>query len=197
MRRMANKKTRAVNREEFEKIISIIKAGFIMTSGERFRPNERIAVALTLQANLGLRIGDIVHLRLSDIILENGRYHLQITEQKTSKERNFTVPTEIFIYLQNYALNSGIKPTQRLFDISVREVQHHLQMACKYLEIQGVGTHSFRKFFAQTVYEQNNFDIALIRELLQHSSVAVTQRYLGVSSQKVEQALQKHIVIPA
>lgn len=194
---MANKKTRAVNREEFEKIISIIKAGFIMTSGERFRPNERIAVALTLQANLGLRIGDIVHLRLSDIILENGRYHLQITEQKTSKERNFTVPTEIFIYLQNYALNSGIKPTQRLFDISVREVQHHLQMACKYLEIQGVGTHSFRKFFAQTVYEQNNFDIALIRELLQHSSVAVTQRYIGVSSQKVEQALQKHIVLPA
>ena len=194
---MANKKTRAVNREEFEKIISIIKAGFIMPSGERFRPNERIAVALTLQANLGLRIGDIVHLRLSDIVLENGRYHLQITEQKTSKERNFTVPTEVFIYLQNYALNSSIKPNQRLFDISVRGVQHHLQMACKYLEIQGVGTHSFRKFFAQTVYEQNNFDIALIRELLQHSSVAVTQRYIGVSSQKVEQALQKHIVIPA
>lgn len=194
---MANKKTRAVSKQELEQIITTIRTGFVLPTGERFRPNERVAVALTLQANLGLRIGDIVHLRLSDIVLENGRYHLQITEQKTSKERNFTVPTEIFIYLQNYALNSGIKPTQRLFDISVRGVQHHLQMACKYLEIQGVGTHSFRKFFAQTVYEQNNFDIALIRELLQHSSVAVTQRYLGVSSQKVEQALQKHIVIPA
>lgn len=194
---MANKKTRAVSKQELEQIITTIRTGFVLPTGERFRPNERIAVALTLQANLGLRIGDIVKLRLSDIVLENGRYHLQIVEQKTGKARNFTVPQEVYIFIQSYAIRRGIKPTQRLFDISVRGVQHHLQMACKYLEIQGVGTHSFRKFFAQTVYEQNNFDIALIRELLQHSSVAVTQRYLGVSSQKVEQALQKHIVIPA
>lgn len=194
---MANKKTRAVSKEEFELIISTIRQGFTLPSGERLRPNIRIATALTLQANLGLRIGDIVHLRLSDIVLERGRYHLQMVEQKTKKSRNFTVPAEVYIYIQNYALNRGIKPNQKLFDLSVRAVQNHLQMVCDYLGIEGVGTHSFRKFFAQTVYEENNYDIALIQELLQHSSVATTQRYLGVSSQKVEQALLKHIVIPA
>ena len=79
---MANKKTRAVDKEEFEKIISTIRTGFTLPNGDRVRPNERVATALTLQANLGLRIGDIVHLRLADIILEGGRYHLDIVEQK-------------------------------------------------------------------------------------------------------------------
>ena len=195
---MANKKTRAVSREEFEQIIAIIKTGFTLPSGEHYRPNERIATALILQANLGLRIGDIVHLRLSDIVHENNRYRLNfIKEQKTGKVRSFTVPTEVYIFIQTYALNRGIKPTQRLFNLTVRAVQIHLQMACKYLGLEGISTHSMRKFYAQSIFENNGFDIELVRELLQHSSVSVTQRYLGVSSQKVEQALQKHIVIPA
>ena len=104
---MANKKTRAINKEEFEKIISTIRTGFVLPDGDRVRPNERVAVALTLQANLGLRIGDIVHLRLADIIFEGGRYHLDIVEQKTGKSRTFTVPAEVYIYLQNYAINKG------------------------------------------------------------------------------------------
>lgn len=194
---MANKKTRAVSKQELEQIITTIRTGFVLSTGERFRPNERIAVALTLQANLGLRIGDIVKLRLSDIVLENGRYHLQIIEQKTGKARNFTVPQEVYIFIQSYALKRGIKPTQRLFDLTVRAVQNHLQKVCKFIELERISTHSFRKFFAQEIFESNSYDLTIVKELLQHSSLAVTQRYLGVSSQKVEQALQKHIVIPA
>ena len=152
---------------------------------------------MTLQANLGLRVGDVVKLRLSDIVLENGRYHLDITEQKTQKTRNFTVPAEVYIYIQNYAIKRGLKPKQRLFDISVRTVQNHLQLTCDYLGFgHSLGTHAFRKFFAQSIYENNNFDIVLVKELLQHSSVAITQRYVGVGSQRVEQALQNHVVLP-
>ena len=91
----------------------------------------------------------------------------------------------------------GLKPKQRLFDISVRTVQNHLQLTCDYLGFgHSLGTHAFRKFFAQSIYENNNFDIVLVKELLQHSSVAITQRYVGVGSQRVEQALQNHVVLP-
>lgn len=193
---MANKKTRAVSKEEFEKIISTIREGFTLSTGEHYKSNERISVILTTMANLGLRIIDTIHMKLADIVLENGRYHLDIVEQKTGKRRTFTVPAEVYIYLQNYAIARGIKPQQRLFDLTARAVQNHLQKACLYLNIDGVGTHSFRKFFAQQIYENNNYDVVLVKELLQHSSVAITQRYLGISSQKVEQALQKHIFIP-
>ena len=188
---MANFKTRAVSKEEFELIIKTISTGFVLPDGRRVKPNERVATILTLQANLGLRVGDVVKLRLSDIVLENGRYHLDITEQKTQKTRNFTVPAEVYIYIQNYAIKRGLKPKQRLFDISVRTVQNHLQLTCDYLGFgHSLGTHAFRKFFAQSIYENNNFDIVLVKELLQHSSVAITQRYVGVGSQRVEQALQ-------
>ena len=193
---MANFRTRAVSRDEFKEIIETIKTGFTFPDGRRVKPNERVATALTLQANLGLRIGDIVKLRLADIVLENGRYHLAITEEKTNKTRNFTVPAEVYIYIQNYALERSLKPKQLLFDLSVRTVQNHLQLTCEYLGIYGLGTHSFRKFFAQTIYENNNYDIVLIKELLQHSSVAITQRYVGVGSQRIEKALQNHIVLP-
>ena len=97
---MANKKTLALNREEFEEIIYTIKTGFTTASGEKVRPNQRIATALTLQANLGLRIGDVLNLRLSDIVFESDRYRLNIVEEKTKKSRNFTVPTDIYIFLQ-------------------------------------------------------------------------------------------------
>ena len=194
---MANFKTRAVSKEEFELIIKTISTGFVLSDGRRVKPNERVATILTLQANLGLRVGDVVKLRLSDIVLENGRYHLDITEQKIQKTRNFTVPAEVYIYIQNYAIKRGLKPKQRLFDISVRTVQNHLQLTCDYLGFgHSLGTHAFRKFFAQSIYENNNFDIVLVKELLQHSSVAITQRYVGVGSQRVEQALQNHVVLP-
>ena len=39
----------------------------------------------------------------------------------------------------------------------------------------------------------NNYDVALVKELLQHSSIATTQRYLTMSSAKVEEALNKHV----
>ena len=193
---MANKRIRAINREEFEKIIETIRTGFILPNGECVRPNVRIAAALILEANLGLRIGDIVRLRLADILFESGRYHLNIIEQKTEKLRTFTVPADIFIYLQRYAIQNGLKDTQRLFPITVRAVQMHLQKVCQYLNLTGVGTHSFRKFFAVSIYTENDFNVELVRTLLQHSSVAVTQHYLSVEPKLVEQALQKHIVLP-
>lgn len=51
-----------------------------------FKPNERIATCLVLEANLGLRISDILNLKMSDIIKDGDRYRLDITEKKTSKK---------------------------------------------------------------------------------------------------------------
>ena len=53
-----NKKTKALTTEQYKAIVTTMKAGFCGC-----RPNERIATALTLEGNLGLRISDIVKLR--------------------------------------------------------------------------------------------------------------------------------------
>ncbi len=65
---MANKTTVAITQEQYKELIETMKTG-----GVGFRPNNTIATALVLEANLGLRIEDILNLKLEDIIL-NGTY---------------------------------------------------------------------------------------------------------------------------
>ena len=188
-----NKKTVALTEEQYKTIISTIRAGVIMEDGSVINPNERIATALTLEANLGLRISDILQLRLSAIIRDGDRYRLNIVEQKTKKKREFTVPTDIYVYIQKYALDNNISPTAKLFDISERAVNKHLKAICDYLGYEGIGSHSFRKYFATSIYTNNNYDINLVRVLLQHSSTTTTQRYIGLQEKHIEEALQNHI----
>ena len=86
-----NKKTRAVDEETYKRIISVIRQGFLY-EGTHFKPNERIATVLVLEYNLGLRVGDILQLRMSSFVRDGNRYHLDIYEQKTGKYRNFYNP---------------------------------------------------------------------------------------------------------
>lgn len=86
-----NKKTVALDEEQYKKIIETINSGFVCKDGHKVKPNNRIATALVLEANLGLRISDILQLRLSLIIKDGSRYRLNIIEKKSKLERNFTV----------------------------------------------------------------------------------------------------------
>lgn len=190
---MMNKKTVALTEEQYKNIIETIRNGFTCVDTHVVKSNNRIAVVLVLEANLGLRISDILKLRLSAIIQDGNRYRLDIIEKKTKKKREFTVPIEIYSYIQNYALENSINPAAKLFPISERTVQNHLKLVCGYLGYENVSTHSFRKYFSSTIYENNNYNIELVRVLLQHSSVVTTQRYIGIGNKQIESALQNHI----
>ena len=188
-----NKKTIALTEEQYKNIISTIRQGFVCADGHVVKGNNRIATALSLEANLGLRISDVLQLRLSAIIRDGDRYRLDIVEQKTKKKREFTVPTDIYIYIQNYALENNINPAAKLFDMGERAITKHLKLVCDYLGYKGIGSHSFRKYFATSIYVNNNYDINLVRVLLQHSSTVTTQRYIGIQNKNIEDALQNHI----
>ena len=182
-----NKKTTALTTDQYKEIITTMKEGFCGC-----RPNERIATALVLEGNLGLRISDILRLRPCDIVLDGDRYRLEIIEQKTGKSRIFTVPLVIQQYIENYCLRNGIQRTERMFPITERAVQKQLAIVCDYLGYEGISTHSFRKWYATEIYKANDFDIALVQRLLQHSSAAVTQRYIGIEPQRIEKAIEGH-----
>ena len=182
-----NKKTTALTTEQYKAIITTMKEG-----SSFFRPNERVAAALVLEGNLGLRISDILRLRLCDIVSDGGRYRLAITEQKTGKQRVFTVPLVIYQYMENYCLRHGIGRGDLIFPITTREVQKVLARVCDYLGYEGISTHSFRKWYATEIYKHNDYDIALVQRLLQHSSAAVTQRYIGIEPQRIEKAIEGH-----
>ena len=187
---MANKTTVALTQEQLKEIIETMRSG-----GAGFRPNDRIAACLILEANLGLRIEDILQLRLSDFLKDGTNYRINIVEQKTQKKRTFIVPLEIYQSVYIYCMDRYIPMDKQIFPITVRTVQKYLKKVADYLGYENIGTHSFRKFFASELYEDNNHDIELVRELLQHSSVVTTQRYIKRSPKAVEEALRKHIFI--
>ena len=182
-----NKKTKALTTEQYKEIIQTMKEGFCGC-----RPNERIATALVLEGNLGLRISDIVKLRLCDIVLDGDRYRLEIVEQKTGKSRVFTVPLVIQQYIENYCLRNGIRRDERIFPLTERAIQKQLKIVCDYLGFEGISTHSFRKWYATEIYKNSGYDIALVQRLLQHSSAATTQRYIGMEPQRIEKAILNH-----
>ena len=190
-----NKRTRTLSIEEYKMIIKTIRIGFNY-NGVKFKPNMRVATILVMQANLGMRIGDILKLRPKDIIKEGKRYRLDIREEKTGKSRTFTIPKEIYNELVSYYKTYNIKQNERIFIISERAIQKHLKNVCDYLELDGISTHSFRKFFATSIYINNNYDIVLVQKLLQHSSVHTTQKYIGLGDVKLESALNNHIFLP-
>lgn len=187
---MANKTTVALTLEQFREIIDTMRSG-----GAGFRPNNRIAACLVLEANLGLRIEDILQLRLSDFLKDGSNYRINIIEQKTQKKRTFIVPLAVYQFIFMYCSENNIGKIDVIFSITTRAVQKHLKKITDYLGYENIGTHSFRKFFATDLYESNGRDIELVRELLQHSSTVTTQRYIKRSSQQVEDAIQKHVFI--
>lgn len=180
----------ALTTHQYQQIIRTIKTG-----KGTLRANPRIATALTIEANLGMRIGDVLKLKLSDIVRDGGRYRLNITEEKTGKKRTFTVPEEVYNFLKSYASEQSIPDGGQLFPISVRAVQKHLKAVCDELGFDNISTHSFRKWYATDIYESNNHDIVLVQQLLQHSSPTVTRRYIGISDERVEQAIANHVMI--
>ena len=182
-----NKKTKALTNEQYREIIQTMKEGFCGC-----RPNERVATALVLEGNLGLRVSDIVKLKPSSIVRDGDRFRLEITEQKTGKRRVFSVPLVIQQYIENYCLRNGIKQNDLIFPITERAIQKQLAIVCDYLGFDGISTHSFRKWYATEIYKNNGYDIALVQRLLQHSSAAVTQRYIGIEPQRIEKAIEGH-----
>lgn len=190
---MANFTTLCLTDEQMKQFHELFISGYINRTGKKVRPNPRVAFALALEANLGLRISDVVQLRLDDIIKERDRYRLNITEQKTGKCRHFTINNDVYAYIQGYALEHGIRPNHKLVDVTTRTIQRNVKMAREHLGINGISTHSWRKVFATEIYEKSGKDLNMTRLLMNHSSGATTLRYLGVQEAAVEEVLRNHV----
>lgn len=190
---MPNKTTIALTEKQYYEFIETM-----MTGASFFRPNERICTAMVLEANLGMRIQDILSLTPANFIRDGERYRLKlVTEGKTHKKRPFTVPDEVYAFIMEYCRRYNIGKTDRIFPIGVRTVQKYLAKVADYLGYEDISTHSFRKYYGTEIYRNNGNDIVLVQKLYQHSSPGITMRYIGVYSPQMESALRNHVKLPA
>ncbi len=188
--------SRPITVTECEQILTLILNGFKYQdengSKRYFKSNPQVALALALEASLGIRIGDVL-----DLEVRNFRGNKLITkEKKTKKVQYRDINMEVSERVKDYALESGIKPGDKLFNIKVRSVQKQLKRVTDYLNLDFVSTHSFRKLFANEAYCDSGYNLEIVKRLLNHSSISTTERYIKTLQEHVNATSRKMCFIP-
>ena len=85
-----------ITREQYTEIIETMRVG----ASKQFRANHRIAEILIAEANLGIRIEDILALKPSSFIAAGNVHKINIIEKKTQKKRYKTVSETKYNHLK-------------------------------------------------------------------------------------------------
>lgn len=138
-----------------------------------------------------MRVGDVLSLKRNNF---SGNF-LFLKEQKTGKIQNRKINIEIINKIKEYCDMRNLNEDEKLFTLKVRWVQRYIQKISIILKVKGISTHSFRKTYARLQYMNNRCNVELVRKLLNHSSIAVTQRYLGITDEEVNRASENFKII--
>lgn len=176
---------RACDNTEYKDMINLLRNGYTGKDGIVHRPNNQIADVLVLEANLGCRLGDILQLKHSDFVCDNGIWKIIISEEKTDKKRTFIVPAPVkeFIDTIHYGKDD------RLFKVGKQAVWKVLREITAQLDLENVSTHSLRKKCASDLYTATNHDIEAVCAFLNHSDVKITRSYIRRSDKQMEDAI--------
>lgn len=178
--------------------------------------NVRDYALFTLGINSGLRISDILKLKVSDAMDEKGRMkdRIVVHEKKTEKDikdkdgnwirrergkgKSFKLSDNTIKALSEYlATRDHPGADEPLFASRKHDKETgmpgHMQRAQAYRIINGVakeiglatdtnriGTHTLRKTFGYHAYKAGT-DLAVIQDILNHSSPGITLRYIGIT----------------
>lgn len=156
---------------------------------------------LMLIYSAGLRVGESVRLKISDIDGERKMIHLRGAKGK--KDRYTLLSDSVLVTLREYY--KEYKPKEYLFEgqgerehLSERSIQEVFRRAVKSAGIKKpITVHGLRHSFATHLLE-NGVDLRYIQELLGHNSSKTTEIYTHVSKKSLgkiinplDQALQQ------
>ena len=157
--------------------------------------NYKISLLVALGCFTGLRISDILSLRWKQIL---NSVDFEIIEKKTGKKRIIRLNPQLqkhieecYKHIKPIGEKAPILVSQKGTVFSVQRINVILkEIKAKYkLKVKNFSCHSLRKTFGRQVYNMNseNSELALVKlmELFNHSSVAITKRYLGLRQEEI------------
>lgn len=150
-------------------------------------PNLKHNTMLKLCYGLGLRVSEIINLKITDI--DSKSMQVLIERAKGKKDRYVNLPQSILEQVRYYFVE--YKPKVYLFEgqyggqYSSRSAQQVFKNALLKAKInKKLGIHSLRHSFATHLLEQGT-DIRFIQELLGHSNIKTTLLYTEVSDKSI------------
>ena len=142
--------------------------------------------------NTGLRISDLLRLRVSDI---QNKSHIEIREAKTGKNKRFYINPTLREHFDNYiasqASDSFLFCSRKGNNKPLTRIQAYriINNAVKNAGVcDKIGTHTLRKTFGYWHYQQFK-DIAVLQEIFNHSAPSVTLRYIGINADIVDKTI--------
>ena len=159
--------------------------------------NYKMSLLIALGCFTGLRISDILALRWEQILSTE---EFTIIEKKTGKKRVLRLNSQLqqhiqecYEQIQPIGLKAPILVSQKGTVFTIQRINVILkEIKRKYrLKVKNFSCHSLRKTFGRQVYNMNseNSELALVKlmELFNHSSLAITKRYLGLRQEEILQ----------
>lgn len=147
-----------------------------------------------LGINSGLRISDLLNLKISDVAEgKKIKDRISLREQKTGKTKDFPLGASSikalkeYLDTRDYADNDWLFPSQKGGGpITRQHAWRILSEAAKTVGItEAVGTHTLRKTFGYWAFK-SGIDITRIQKLLNHSSPGITLAYIGITQEELD-----------
>jgi site-specific recombinase XerD len=160
-----------LSKSEIKKIISSIK-------------NEKHQLIIALSYGAGLRVSEVINLRVRDVNLDELTIHIKMA--KGQKDRLTVFPESLKPELSEMmALQHGneyLFESERGGKLSERTAQLVFERAIEKAGIRkGATFHSLRHSFATHLLE-NGVDVRYVQELLGHQNIRTTQLYTKVTN---------------
>lgn len=159
--------------------------------------SERDYILFALGVSTGYRAGDLVALQVRDIrrALEYGFFSILEGKKKNCKNirKSNIKPRKAYI-AENLekALKEYIKgkrdyeymfPSRKGAYIEVPRVTNILKDAGKKFSLKNITAHSMRKTYAYHLWVLYDYNTLLVKEMLGHSSIEETKKYLGLDNE--------------
>ncbi len=152
--------------------------------------NKKHKAMLFTAYSSGLRVSEIVNLKLADI--DSGRMQMRVARAKGKKDRYVNLSPVLLDILRNYVLTYKPRPRIFLFESEqtheaypTRTIQQIFTNAKNKAGIKKeVGIHSLRHSFATHLLDKGT-DMKYIKDILGHFNIKTTERYLHVSKERL------------
>ncbi len=158
------------------------------------KKNYKYYMMFTIGINTGLRVSDILSLKVSDV---SYRSHIIIKEMKTDKVKRFLINAQLQKELQayikseklmdhNYLIHSNKGNNNPIGRVQAYRVLHE---AARELGLDEIGTHTMRKTFGYWHYKQYK-DVAILQTIFNHSSPSITLAYIGITDDMLDDTIK-------
>lgn len=164
--------------------------------------NPRDRMLYVLAVNSGLRIQDLLQIRVADVRGLKLGDRLPIREKKTGKPNVIIANKEIVAALEEYLAFAQPEDRHYLFKsrktanspLTTLTVTKKVKAWAAAINLKGnFGAHTLRKTW--TYHQRREFGVSweVLAKRLNHSSPSVTRRYLGIQDEEVEEVLMNSL----